>query len=45
MARYEFMDVRLVIKRGVSYGLAIATVALIFFSVEFVIEKFLYAND
>jgi signal transduction histidine kinase len=45
IARYEFMDVRLVIKRGVSYGLAIATVALIFFSVEFVVEKFLYAND
>ncbi|MGB7957966.1 MAG: ATP-binding protein [Minisyncoccia bacterium] len=45
IARYEFMDIRLVVKRGVSYGFSIAAVALIFFSIEFVVEKFFYTND
>lgn len=45
IVRHQFMDIRVVIKRGVSYALALALLAAIFFTIEFAIEKFAYNND
>ncbi|HVM76604.1 MAG TPA: ATP-binding protein [Candidatus Paceibacterota bacterium] len=43
--RFELLDIQVVIKRGIAYFSALAAVAIIFFSFEFVVEKFFYRND
>lgn len=43
--RYQLMDIRVIIKRGISYALVIISVAIVFFGAEFIIEKFFYTND
>ena len=45
IVKHQFMDIRLVIRRSASYALTVFAIALIFFCTEFVIEKFIYAND
>jgi signal transduction histidine kinase len=43
--RKRFFDVRRVLSRSISYICSLATVAIVFFGIEFFIEKFIYNND
>ena len=38
-------DIRIVLRRGTLYLATIIAVALVFFSIEFIFEKFVYNND
>jgi len=45
IVQHEFLDIRIIIKRSITYLASIGSVAIIFFSFEFVVEKFFYYND
>jgi signal transduction histidine kinase len=45
MIRYGVGNNSLFLRKGISYFLSLISVALLFFGVEFCIEKFLYQND
>jgi signal transduction histidine kinase len=45
ITRVNFLHAKIAVKRSVVYALLIATIALLFFGIEFIIEKFIYHND
>jgi signal transduction histidine kinase len=45
IVHYEFLDIKVIIRRSVTYFASIVAVAIVFFSVEFVIEKFFYNDE
>jgi hypothetical protein len=45
IVNHNFLDIHVVIKRSVTYFASIVAVAVIFFGLEFLIERFFYTND
>ncbi len=43
--RHRFMDIRLIIRRGVVYIAAVFVISLIYFGGSFLFQEFLYKND
>ncbi len=45
IARHQLMDIEIIVKRGIAYALTLFAIAGIFFSIEFVIEKFFFDDQ
>jgi signal transduction histidine kinase len=45
IVRHELLDIRVVIKKGITYALLVLALMVIFVTLEFAIEKFIYPND
>ncbi|HVN26710.1 MAG TPA: ATP-binding protein [Candidatus Paceibacterota bacterium] len=44
IVQHQFMDIRVVVKRSATYAAAIVSLAIMFFGIEFLVEKF-WSND